>query len=631
MMEVVRQTGIRLVAAIRGRSLNAGCLALLLLAILLYIAAYSSKSIYHFRIGVTLFDLAVFDQSFWNATQGTLFYTSLEGGISHFGRHFSPIFFLLLPFYALRPDPTTLLVLQSIALGLAAIPLYLIAHNRLGHAVPALAVGLVYLASPVVHDINIVNEFHEVAFAIPLLFLAFFAVETARWRLYWVAVVGALMVKEDVALVVAALGLYVAFAAGHRRQGLATFLAATIWFIVVVELVMPALRGSLGPVPFVGYEYLGDGIFGIAWGVLTRPGELLEVMTAAPKREFLKWLFLPVGFLALLAPRVLFVALPGLFLILASTNPSTYAIFERYVAPALPFIFIAAVFGVERLAGWGERLARRTRNLMQCGVLALAVVPLVAGTFYSQQQLGKHPDSLLSRGEPSPHAALAMGLASAIPSGASVVIEDHRLLDRASQRRDLFYLSARSPFADYVLVDRRVAPITHIPGEDRATFTESIIRSGEYQPLFCQDGLALYGHNDRSVQTDVPSYVWEHSQPADFGDQIALHGYDLHLPPVEQAWDPVRLTLYWEKLADSPDLDWQVIVQFRDASGGVLLEHREEFSQSCATSDWPTGLTLTSWHQIPLTGEVLDALATVEILVADEQGTVIGGPSPIAP
>lgn len=617
----MRNAGSRLIAGIRTSPVDAACLALLLLAILVYIVAYSSKSIYHYRIGVTLFDLAVFDQSFWNATQGTLFYTSLEGGISHFGRHFSPIFFLLLPFYALR---------------LAAIPLYLIARKRLGHAVPALVVGLVYLASPVVHDINIVNEFHEVAFAIPLLFLAFLALETARWKLYWVAVVGALMVKEDVALVVAALGLYVAFAAGHRRQGLATFLAATVWFIVVVEFVMPALRGSLGSVPFIGYEYLGDGIFGIAWGVLTRPGELLEVMTAAPKREFLKWLFLPVGFLALLAPRVLFIALPGLFLILASTNPSTYAIFERYVAPALPFIFIAAVFGIERLAGWGERLIRRAgdfmpRGWLQHGCLVLAVVPLLAGTFYSQQQLGKHPDNLFARGEPSPHAALAMNLAGGIPSGASVVIEDHRLLDRASQRRDLFYLSARSPFADYVLIDHRVAPITHIPEEDRSAFTESIIRSGEYQPLICQDGIALYGQNDRTVQMDVPSYAWEHALPAEFDGQLALHGYDLHLPPVEQAWDPVRLTLYWEKLDDMPNLDWQVVVQFRDESGDILLEHREHFSQSCATSDWPSGLTLTSWHQIPLTGETLGALVTLEILVADQLGTVIGTPAQIAP
>lgn len=624
----------RLIAGIRSRPVDAGCLALLAVAILLYIVAYSSKSIYHFRIGVTLFDLAVFDQAFWNATRGTLFYTSLEGEISHFGRHFSPIFFLLLPFYVLRPDPTTLLVLQSVALGLAAIPLYLIAHKRLRHAIPALVVALVYLASPVVHDINIVNEFHEVAFAIPLLFLAFLALEAEQWRLYWVAVIGSLMVKEDVALVVAALGVYVAVAAGHRRVGLATFVTAAVWFVVVVELVMPALRGSLGPVPFVGYEYLGDGIFGIAWGSLTRLGELWDVMTAAPKREFLKWLFLPVGFLALLAPRVLFIALPGLFLILASTNPSTYAIFERYVAPALPFIFIAAVFGVERLAGWGERLLgkvghRKPHVWLQYGCVALAVVPLLAGTFYSQQQLGKHPESLIARGEPSPHAALAMRLVGAIPSGAALVIEDHRLLDRASQRRDLFYLSANAPAADYVLIDRRVAPITHIPDEERAMFTESVVRSGDYQPLFCQDGLAFYGHAGRNIETNVPAYTWEHATPITFDDKLALQGYDLYLPPVDQAWDPARLTLYWEKLAEMPDLDWQIIVQFRNGHGVVLLEHRETFSSSCATAKWPVGLALTSWHQVSLIEDVLATLTGIAILIADEEGNVVASPAQI--
>lgn len=626
----------RVTRRVRGHPVDAGCLALLLVAVLLYIVAYSSKSINHYRIGVTLFDLAVFDQSFWNATQGTLFYTSLEGEISHFGRHFSPIFFLLLPFYALRPDPTTLLVLQSVALGLAAIPLWLITRMRVGHPLPALVAGLVYLASPVVHDINIVNEFHEVAFAIPLLFLAFLALETERWRLYWVAVIGSLMVKEDVALIVAALGLYVAFAAGHRRTGLATLATAAVWFVVVVELVMPALRGSLGPVPFVGYEYLGEGIFGIARGIVTKPGELLEVMTSAPKREFLKWLFLPVGFLALLAPRVLFIALPGLFLILASTNPSTYAVFERYIAPALPFIFIAAIVGVARLAGWGERLFRRTGRFgadgrWQHACVALAVLPLLAGTLYSQQQLDKRPESLLVRGEPSPHAALAMQLAGAIPSGASVVIEDHRLLDRASQRRDLFYLSGRSPYADYVLVDRRVAPITHIPAEDRSRFIETVVRSGDYQPVYCRDGLALYGQNQRSAQVDPPPYNPEHELSEPFGNQLLLRGYDLYLPPADQAWDAARLTLYWENLDTRPDLDWQVIIQFRDGAGEPVLEHRETFGRSCATADWPVGLVLTSWHQVPLSEALLGVLDSVAVLVADEGGMIIGHPVVVGP
>ena len=43
-----------------------------------------------------------------------------------------PVLFLTAPVYALFPDPKTLLLLQTLALGLGALPLYLIAKKRIG-------------------------------------------------------------------------------------------------------------------------------------------------------------------------------------------------------------------------------------------------------------------------------------------------------------------------------------------------------------------------------------------------------------------------------------------------------------------------------------------------------------------
>ncbi|MBI2865709.1 MAG: DUF2079 domain-containing protein [Chloroflexi bacterium] len=139
------------------------CLVALAIFVVAYVVAYSSKSIAAYTTGNTLFDLATFEQGFWNATKGTLFFYSLEGEMSRLGRHFSPIFIPLVPLYALHRDPATLLVLQTLALGLAAVPLYLFARLRLASPVAALAVSALYLASPATHDVNIVNEFHEIA------------------------------------------------------------------------------------------------------------------------------------------------------------------------------------------------------------------------------------------------------------------------------------------------------------------------------------------------------------------------------------------------------------------------------------------------------------------------------------
>ncbi len=482
-----------------------GILGLSLLT-LLYIVAYSSKSIATYTSGNSLFDLAVFSQAFWNTTEGSLFYSSLEGDMSHFGRHFSPVFFVLLPLYALHRTPETLLVLQSIALGLAAVPLYLFALKRLKSTVVALAFAALYLSNPAIHDINIVNEFHEIAFAVPLLMLAFYAAETDRWSLYGIAVLGSLMVKEEIALTVAALGVYVLFFK-NRWAGIATISAGATWFILVVEWVMPWFRGPRGPVPFPGYDYLGNGIFGIARGILTKPAEIWDVVTINQKQQYLKWLFMPVAFVSLLAPEILMIAVPGILLILVSTFPPTFVIFERYVAPVMPFVYLAAVVGVQRLHRILNRLAsshivrRRTDQLGVTGYIRSATMLLImlvifSGAVYSQRELQKYPTQIIADGTPHPHGEIAIRYASELPEDAIVVIEDHRWLAHASNRHDLYFLSASSPSPDYLIIDTVMAPTTNVPQEERQQALSALFQEGDLIALRCEDGVTLFANAD---------------------------------------------------------------------------------------------------------------------------------------
>ena len=601
--------------------------AVLGLMILAYIWTYTVTSIHFYTIGLTYFDLAVFDQSFWNALRGTLFFNSLEGDISHFGRHFSPILYFLLPFYAVHPHPATLLTLQSIALGLAAAPLFLVARRRLGSSWFALTIAAAYLASPAVHDIDLVNEFHEVSFAIPILFTAFYAADTQRWRLYGILVLLALMVKEDIALAVAALGLYVAFIERQRAIGLATVAGAVVWFVTVIELVMPALRGPLGAVPFHGYEYLGDGIFGIAGGIITQPGTLWDVMTSDPKLEYLKWLLLPVGFLGLLAPHVLLIGLPSMLIILASTHPPTYVIFERYVAPSLPFVFLASVVGVgfvRRFAEWSAArwISGEARIIRRAGIgaLALCSVLIIAGTVYTQSQLGKHPEGLWYSDRPSPNAAAAMEMAGAVPAHASVTIEDHRLLARASQRRELYYLAGPDSLREYVLVNHRVSPVTHQPEDLRREAIAEVIDSGDYLPARCAEGAALYVQADAYARDDdlFGSYDWRHDRTFVIDDRLRLTGYDIE-PPNPPVDTQLRFTLFWQSIAEQ-ELDGSglsVVITVLDEAGAVVGEQRDWMRNSCATALWPTGIHVPGWHGIVLPPELGAGDYRIEIQVME--------------
>jgi uncharacterized membrane protein len=494
------------------RSIEWLCALALIIAVTLYAIAYSSLSIAAYRTGHTLFDLALFEQSFWNAARGTLFSVSLEvtrpdlvAQMSHFGRHFSPIFFLLLLFYALHQQPSTLLVLQSLALGAAAIPLYLFARHRLGSSPLALVFALLYLASPAIHDVNTVNEFHELAFVVPLIFLAFYAIETERWALYAFAVFGMLAVKEDVALEVIALGLYATIIARRRRIGVMTMLTAAVWFVLAVLVVIPAFRGPNGPIPFLGYDYLGHGIVGIASGVFTKPVALWHVVTAAPKLRYLFWLLIPVAFLALLAPEVLAVAAPPLLIVLASTFPLTYAIYAQYVAPIVPLVFLAAVIGFARVRRFSTRLdLARSARLTTTVALLLA---LIAGTLFAQLQLHKFPAHLIYPTTPDPQVAAALTLVDSLPPSASVVSEDHRWLAHLANRPYLYVLSAHSPQADYILTNgTAMKPVTNYLQADRTAAIERIKASGQYLTFDCDGGFVLYAKKGAYVR-DRPHFA----------------------------------------------------------------------------------------------------------------------------
>jgi uncharacterized membrane protein len=107
-----------------------------------YFIVYSTLSVLrHESYHSFGFDLGLFDQVFWNTTQGRPFESTMSQSLpvphSLLGDHFSPVFLLLMPFYFVFPHPETLLVLQTLALALGAWPVYLLAKLKLpaGYAV----------------------------------------------------------------------------------------------------------------------------------------------------------------------------------------------------------------------------------------------------------------------------------------------------------------------------------------------------------------------------------------------------------------------------------------------------------------------------------------------------------------
>jgi uncharacterized membrane protein len=177
------------------------------------------------------------------------------------------------------------------------------------------------------------SNFHEVAFGLPLLALAGAAYIERR---YWQVVVWSLpllLVKEDLGLTVALIGLVLWFA-GERRRGMWLAVAGGVGFLLVVLVIIPALN------PAGSYAYTGavgdDG--GPLATVLDDTGRKLVTVVMT---------FAVAGFAAFASPWALLV-LPTFAWRFAGDNPYYWGGDFHYSILLMVIVAVAAIDTMDR-------------------------------------------------------------------------------------------------------------------------------------------------------------------------------------------------------------------------------------------------------------------------------------------
>ncbi|MGH9182013.1 MAG: DUF2079 domain-containing protein, partial [Acidimicrobiales bacterium] len=103
----------------------------------------------HSRFGSFSFDLGIFDQAVWLLSRPPFGDGLITvRGLTVFGHHAEPALYLLAPFYWLGAGPQFLNMVQVVSMALGAVPLFLIARDRLGYGWIALPVCVAYLLHP---------------------------------------------------------------------------------------------------------------------------------------------------------------------------------------------------------------------------------------------------------------------------------------------------------------------------------------------------------------------------------------------------------------------------------------------------------------------------------------------------
>jgi len=321
------------------------------------------------------YDLVIFDQavrSYAHFKPGISIIKGVHNGFgpdfSVLGDHWSPILASLAPLYWIYNSPVTLLVAQAVLFALAIPPIWAFTRRAFGGGGKATAAA--YLAS-VAYALSwpiasaLAFDFHEVAFAPVLIAVALERLQAGRLRSALIALGLLLLVKEDMGLLVAGIGLYLAVArpATVSRQRLVAFLliaAGLADTVVATYVLIPAFGGRSGY--YWAYTALGPDVPQAAWHLITHPGSLDLLVTPRVKLYTMLWLFGAFCFLPLRSPIALAVIPLLLERMLANQFPDWWVTAYQYNAYLVVILVCAAVDGAARL----ER-AWRVRRLRSAG------------------------------------------------------------------------------------------------------------------------------------------------------------------------------------------------------------------------------------------------------------------------
>ncbi|MBP2410574.1 DUF2079 domain-containing protein [Brachybacterium fresconis] len=387
------------------------------------------------------------------------------------GDHFHPILVLLAPVWWAWPSGEALLWTQGLLFAVSAIPLTRLAIDRLGPGLGSLA-GAAYVFSFGLQSAAAV-QFHEIAFAVPLLALSLTALLRDRplAAVLWAAPL--VLVKEDLGLTVALLGGLIALRdRAHRREGIGLAGWGAGWFVLSTFVILPLLN-TAGQ-----YDYT-DNL-----------GGPLEVFWPPVKWVTVAMLLLAAGVIGARSPLILLM-IPTLAWRFTGTVEFYWEWGWHYDAVLMPIALAALLDALgDRRSGLATRWQRRDaprpgRRVRITATAATAAVTLVLGGAMPLLDVVRP-----SQWEPTWRAEPAAAALEAVPDRAVLAV-DITLMAHAVPDHDVQWIhgpNQRVP--DCVLSDEYAFSWDGLPPEDIAAWAEQTW-DGDYRTVFDDGGFTV--------------------------------------------------------------------------------------------------------------------------------------------
>jgi uncharacterized membrane protein len=327
------------------------------------------------NFGTFGFDMGIYDQGIWLVSHFKEPFVTVRG-LDYFGHHVNIITLLFVPAYWLGAGPHFLYVVETLAMAAGAIPIWLLTRDKTDPWTALVPAGA-YLLYPSLEWINWWH-FHPDALIITPLLFAWWCASRQKWRWFVVAIVAALLAKEDAALAVFVMGV-VLMIRGERKWGLRAVAAGALWFLVATQIIIPVANGgkeAFYEELFPGY---GHSMKEILWTMVRHPSRTYRFAVLTDRLKYYRQLILPVAGLGLAAPLVLLIGGPQLLVNVVSAHQPTHDIRYHYSSILVAVIFMATV----EVFAW----------IVERGVVwhVLVIAALVISSFVSNKQWSPSP------------------------------------------------------------------------------------------------------------------------------------------------------------------------------------------------------------------------------------------------
>ncbi len=314
-------------------------------------------------------DQGIFSQVMWKIMHGRLD-SSIYSEKNFFASHFTPIFILLAPLTKLFNGLPLHYLFVNAGLVLSLYFIYL-AARRLGVADYLILMMLVVHVTTPLFFHMMTSGFRDAVVSVLPVSMAMYFFMANQWRLFLFSLVLALLCREDTALALVGFAFASWWFKREKKWILVSLFLPLVYFVVVVKLVMPWLAGDLartGGLGFDKYGYLGGSLLQMVVSIVTNPGIVLAQLWS--NKAFIWDLLAPWLFLPLLSPVIMLIPIGNFAeVLLARGTLPVASVRYWYIAPATPFITLAAMASLDRLG----RYCRDRRRLVRiAGLITLA-------------------------------------------------------------------------------------------------------------------------------------------------------------------------------------------------------------------------------------------------------------------